>query len=99
MVQATSEELDAWRRRDLSSTAYKFLYLDGAYFSVRRGKGVERLPFLCVIGVRADDEKMEVLAIEALQLTPNSLLQSRLGGILAASASVPALAVSAVWCS
>jgi putative transposase len=64
MVQATSEELDAWRRRDLSSTAYKFLYLDGAYFSVRRGKGVERLPFLCVIGVRADDEKMEVLAIE-----------------------------------
>ncbi len=64
MVAATSEELDAFRRRDLSATAYRFLYLDGAYFSVRRGKTVERLPFLAVIGVRSDDEKLEVLAIE-----------------------------------
>jgi hypothetical protein len=39
MIQATSEQLDAWRRRDLSSTAYQSLYLDGAYFSVRRGLG------------------------------------------------------------
>jgi len=64
MVAATGEELDAFRRRDLSATAYRFLYLDGAYFSVRRGKTVERLPFLAVIGVRSDDEKLEVLAIE-----------------------------------
>ena len=64
MVAPTSEELDAFRRRDLSATTYRFLYLDGAYFAVRRGKTVERLPFLAVIGVRTDDEKMEVLAIE-----------------------------------
>jgi len=64
MVAATSGELDAWRERDLRATKYKFLYLDGANFSVRRGTIVERLAFLCVIGVRADDEKMEVLSIE-----------------------------------
>ena len=64
MVAATSGELDAWRDRDLRETKYKFLYLDGAYFAVRRGTIVERLAFLCVIGVRADDEKMEVLSIE-----------------------------------
>jgi transposase-like protein len=64
MVAATSGELDTWRTRDLRGTKYKFLYLDGANFSVRRGTNVERLPFLCVIGVRADDEKMEVLSIE-----------------------------------
>ena len=31
---------------------------------MRRGKVVERIPFLCVIGARADNERMEVLAIE-----------------------------------
>jgi hypothetical protein len=36
---------------------------------------------------------------KALQLTPNSLFQSAGSAILAASGSVPALAVSAVWCS
>ncbi|MBM4337649.1 MAG: hypothetical protein FJ108_17315, partial [Deltaproteobacteria bacterium] len=36
MVAATSSELDAWRERDLRATKYKFLYLDGANFSVRR---------------------------------------------------------------
>jgi transposase-like protein len=64
MVAATSGELDAWRSRDLHATKYRFLYLDGANFRVRRGTIVERLSFLAVIGVREDDEKMEVLAIE-----------------------------------
>ncbi len=35
----------------------------------------------------------------ALRLTPNSLFQPGRGGILEGSVSVPALAVSAVWCS
>jgi hypothetical protein len=39
------------------------------------------------------------MRIKALQLTPNSLFQSGGGAILATSGSVPALAVSAVWCS
>jgi len=64
MVAATSTELDAWRERDLSPTAYRFLFLDGANFQVRRGRRVERLPFLCVVGARAGDGGMEVLAIE-----------------------------------
>ena len=64
MVAATSAELDAWRARDLSATAYRFLFLDGANFQVRRGRTVERLPFLCVVGARTSDGGMEVLAIE-----------------------------------
>jgi putative transposase len=64
MVAATGGELDAWRERDLSGTAYRFLFLDGANFQVRRGRTVERLPFLCVVGARASDGGMEVLAIE-----------------------------------
>jgi putative transposase len=64
MVASTSDELDVWRRRDLSDTAYRFLYCDGAYFSVRRGGEVEKIPVLCVVGARADDEKLEVLALE-----------------------------------
>ena len=64
LIGTTSAELDAWRGRDLSTTAYRFLFLDGANFQVRRGRTVERLPFLCVVGARASDGGMEVLAIE-----------------------------------
>ncbi len=64
MVAATSAELDAWRHRDLSAIPYRFLFLDGANFQVRRGHRVERLPFLCVVGARGSDGGMEVLAIE-----------------------------------
>lgn len=63
MVAATSAELDAWRERSLSGARYRFLFLDGANFKVRRNKTVEKIPFLAVIGARADDEKMEVLAL------------------------------------
>lgn len=63
MVAATSAELDAWRERDLTRTKYRFLFLDGAHFCVRRNKHVEKVPFLAVVGTRADDEKMEVLAL------------------------------------
>ncbi len=38
--------------------------MDGANFQVRRGRRVERPPFLCVVGARASDGGMEVLAIE-----------------------------------
>lgn len=64
MVAATGSELDAWRERDLGGTVYRFVFCDGANFKVRRGKVVERIPFLCVVGARADNERMEVLAIE-----------------------------------
>lgn len=64
MVDGVSTELDAWRRRDLSGIKYRFLFLDGANFKVRRNRQVEKLPFLAVIGARAADDKLEVLAIE-----------------------------------
>ncbi len=40
------------------------MFLDGANFKVRRQRQVEKLPFLAVIGARAADDKLEVLAIE-----------------------------------
>ena len=64
MVDGVSGELDGWRRRDLSGSKYRFLFLDGANFKVRRNHQVEKLPFLAVIGARAADDKLEVLAIE-----------------------------------
>jgi putative transposase len=64
MVDGVSGELDGWRRRDLSGIKYRFLFLDGANFKVRRNHQVEQLPFLAVIGARAADDKLEVLAIE-----------------------------------
>lgn len=64
MVAATSGELDAWRARSLAGTRYRFLYLDGTNFKVRRGDIVERLPVLVVIGAREDTDRLEVLAVE-----------------------------------
>lgn len=64
MVAATSGELDAWRTRNLAGTRYRFLYLDGTNFKVRRGDIVERLPVLVVIGAREDTDRLEVLAVE-----------------------------------
>jgi putative transposase len=64
MVDGVSGELDGWRRRDLSGIKYRFLFLDGANFKVRRNHQVKKLPFLAVIGARAAGDKLEVLAIE-----------------------------------
>ena len=64
MAEGVAGELDAWRRRDLSGHQYRFLFLDGANFKVRRNRQVEKLPFLAVIGARLEDDKLEVLAIE-----------------------------------
>jgi putative transposase len=64
MAGGVAGELDSWRRRDLSGAKYRFLFLDGANFKVRRKRQVERLPFLAVIGARSADDKLEVLAIE-----------------------------------
>jgi len=63
MVDATSEALDAWLTRDLSGLKYRFLFLDGSNFNVRRDQTVEKIPFLAVIGVLAKDDRMEVLAL------------------------------------
>lgn len=64
MVAGTSGELDAWRQRDLGATTYRALFLDGTHFKIRRGKSVETIPVLVVVGMRSDDERLEVLALE-----------------------------------
>ena len=73
MVAATSEALDAWLSRDLSGTKYRFLFLDGSNFNVRRDRAVEKIPFLAVIGVGAEDDRMEVLALTVGEKEQKSL--------------------------
>ena len=81
VVEGTSSELDAWRERRLTEK-YRFLYLDGANFKVRRNKQVEKIPFLAVIGVRAGDDKMEVLAIEVGDKEKKALWEELFRGLL-----------------
>jgi putative transposase len=54
-VSNVSKELtrsvEAWRERDLSEEAIKYLYMDGTNFSMRMDGSVEKVPVLVVIGV------------------------------------------------
>lgn len=54
-VSNVSKELtrsvEAWRERDLSGEAIKYLYMDGTNFSMRIDGSVEKVPVLVVIGV------------------------------------------------
>lgn len=73
MVAATSTELDRWRRRRLDGEKYRVLFVDGTNFKVRRGGVVETIPTLVVVGLRASDERLEVVAIEIGQRERKSL--------------------------
>jgi putative transposase len=54
-VSNVSKELhqavEAWRQRDLSNEAIKYLYIDGTNFSMRVDKSVDKVPVLVVLGV------------------------------------------------
>ena len=54
-VSNVSKELhqavEAWRQRNLSNEAIKYLYIDGTNFSMRVDKSIDKVPVLVVLGV------------------------------------------------
>ena len=67
-VSNVSKELhqavEAWRQRDLSKEAIKYLYIDGTNFSMRVAGSIEKVPVLVVIGVTVEGYRT-VLALQA----------------------------------
>ena len=58
------EPVEAWRKRPLDSEKYLYLFVDGTYFSMRRGNEVEKQCVLVVVGV-TEDRQRRVLALQA----------------------------------
>jgi len=67
-VSNVSKELirsvEAWRERDLSGEAIKYLYIDGTNFSMRIDGSVEKVSVLVVIGVTESGHRT-VLGVQA----------------------------------
>jgi transposase-like protein len=61
LTAAWSEEYQTWRKRELSSADYIYVWADGVHFNVRLED--DRLAALVLIGVRPDGTK-ELLALE-----------------------------------
>jgi putative transposase len=59
-----SEAVEAWRERDLSREAIKYLFVDGTLFSMRVEGSVEKVPVLVAIGVTVDGHRT-VLGLQA----------------------------------
>jgi putative transposase len=56
--------VEAWRRRDLSQEAVKYLFIDGVHFHMRVGRSIEIVPVLVAIGVTETGQKL-VLSLQA----------------------------------
>ena len=63
-TQKLLEPVEAWRRRPLDGEKYLYLFVDGTYFSMRRGKDVEKQCVLVVVGI-TEDRQRRVLALQA----------------------------------
>jgi len=67
-ISSVSAELntavEAWRRRDLSQEAVKYLFIDGVHFHMRMGRSIEIVPVLVAIGVTETGQKL-VLSLQA----------------------------------
>lgn len=65
-ISKASQELtrgvEVWRKRDLAPESIKYLYADGALFSMRTDGSVEKVPVLVVIGVTEDGHRT-ILAV------------------------------------
>ncbi len=59
-----SAAVEAWRRRDLSQEAVKYLFIDGVHFHMRVGRSIEIVPVLVAIGVTETGQKL-VLSLQA----------------------------------
>jgi len=56
--------MEQWRVRWLSGDNYRYIYVDGVNFHIRRGKSVEIEPVLVVLGVREDGVR-KVIGLQA----------------------------------
>jgi putative transposase len=67
-ISSVSAELntavEAWRRRDLSREAVRYLFIDGVHFHMRVGRSIEIVPVLVAIGVTETGHKL-VLSLQA----------------------------------
>lgn len=67
-ISSVSAELnaavEAWRRRDLSQEAVKYLFIDGVHFHMRMERSIEIVPVLVAIGVTETGQKL-VLSLQA----------------------------------
>jgi len=56
--------VEAWRTRDLSAEAVKYIFVDGTNFSMRVGRSVETVPLLVAVGVSESGHKL-VLGLQS----------------------------------
>ncbi len=59
-----NDAVEAWRRRDLSREAIRYLFMDGVHFHMRMGRSVEIVPVLVAIGVTETGQKL-ILSLQA----------------------------------
>lgn len=59
-----TETVERWRERDLSGESFKYIFVDGVFFSMRIDGTVEKVPVLVAIGVTESGHRM-VLALQA----------------------------------
>ena len=59
-----TEAVERWRERDLSGESFKYIFVDGVFFSMRIDGTVEKVPVLVAIGVTESGRRM-VLALQA----------------------------------
>ena len=55
--------IDSWRTRSLKDIKVKYLIIDGVFFSVRIERKIVKMPFLVIIGVTEDNQRI-FLAIQ-----------------------------------
>jgi len=59
-----TEAVERWRERDLSGESFKYLLVDGVFFSMRINGSIEKVPVLVAIGVTESGHRM-VLGLQA----------------------------------
>jgi putative transposase len=62
--QELTKAAEAWRTRDLSPEAFKYLFLDGVCFDMRIRKKIQSVPVLVAIGIKESGHKL-VLSLQA----------------------------------
>ena len=59
-----TQAVERWRERDLSGESFKYIFVDGVFFSMRIDGSIERIPVLLAIGVTENGHRV-VLGLQA----------------------------------